>query len=112
MRTINYLNQKWNRIIFWFHDESVKLNIRWMVVLSLWALKNLIWTLPEDWQLINNMSLREYNLRRELEVAYHQIEYYANYAYELQWQILEQKIQEEEKINEKVPLEDELCKVN
>jgi hypothetical protein len=89
VRTINFLNQKWNRTIFWFHDFSVKLNIRWMVLLSLWALKHLNWTLSEDWQLINNVSLREYKLQRELEIAQHQIQYYANYAHELQWQLLE-----------------------
>jgi hypothetical protein len=95
MRTINYLNCKWNRMIHWFHDTSVKLNIRCLIVLSIWALNNLTWTLPENWQLINNISLREYKMQRELEVAYHQIQYYANYAYELQWEILEQKFQEQ-----------------
>jgi hypothetical protein len=77
------------------------------VILSLWALRNLVWTLPEDWQLINNISLREYKLQRELETAYHQIEYYANYAHELQWQILEKKEQEKEtvRVKSKIPLE-------
>lgn len=89
-------------MIHWFHDASVRLNIRWLVNLSIWALNNLIWTLPEDWQLINNISLREYNLIRELELAHHQIEYYANYAYKLQWQILEQKQQKEDM---RIPLE-------
>lgn len=96
MRTINYINQKWNQIINWFHDASVKLNIRCLIVLSIWSLKNLIWTLPENWQLVGNISLREYKLKRELEIARHQIQYYANYAHELQWQLLEEENEEQE----------------
>lgn len=99
MQTINYLNRKWNRTIYWFHDASVRWNIRFLVVLSIWFLNNLIWTLPEHWQLINNISLREYKLQRELEVAYHQIEYYANYAYQLQWEVLEHNFQKQEEEN-------------
>lgn len=104
MRTINYLNQKWNRIILWFHDASVKTNIRSLVLLSIWALKNLTWTLPEDWQLIDNVRLREHRLQRELEVAHHQIQFYANYAHELQWQLLENNKQEVRN-KSKIPLE-------
>jgi len=105
MRTINYINQKWNQIINWFHNTSVKLNIRCLVVLSIWALKNLIWTLPENWQLVDNISLREYKLKRELEIARHQIQYYANYAHELQWQLLEENEEQVVLIKSRTTLE-------
>lgn len=103
LKVINYLNKKWNQYVCWFHDASVKINVRWLVVLSIWAYNHLTWQLSDDWQLINGITLREYKLKRELELAYHQIQYYADYANELQWQILEQ-MQEEEKKEEKEEL--------
>ena len=45
------------------------------------------WELPEKYRTINGVPLREYKLERELEVARHQIQYYANYASDLQWQL-------------------------
>jgi len=106
MRTVNRLNRIWNRTILWFHDASVRLEVRWMVTFSIWALDRLTWTLPEDWQLVDGITLREYKLIRELELARHQIRYYMDYAHELQWQILEQNPQKEEfeEIREEVPL--------
>jgi hypothetical protein len=89
LKITNLLNNKWNRTIYWFHDASVKTNIRWLVVLSIRAYDKLIWRLSDDWQLVDGMTLKEYKLRRELELAYHQIQYYANYANDLQWQIIE-----------------------
>lgn len=94
LKIINYLNNKWNRTIYWFHDASVRTNIRWLVVLSIWAYDKLIWRLSDDWQLVDGMTLKEYKLRRELELAYHQIQYYANYANDLQWQIIESSEEE------------------
>jgi hypothetical protein len=88
MRAANYLNNKWNRAISWFHDVSVRTNIRWLVKLSVWAFDRLMWRLPEEWQMINGMPLKEFMLRHELEIAHHQIRYYCDYAHHLQFQIL------------------------
>lgn len=85
---INYLSSTWNQMIFWFHDASVKTNIRSLVKLSVWACDRLIWKPPEEWQLVNGIRLKEYLLLHELEVARHQIQFYANYAHELQCRIL------------------------
>lgn len=89
LKILNLINNKWNQIIFWFHDFSVKTNIKWLISLSIWAYDKLIWNLPDKYQLIGDLRLSEYKLLRELELAHHQISYYANYANELQWQILE-----------------------
>lgn len=88
IKIVNRLNNKWNQSIYWFHDVSVKINIRWLVVLSIWACDRLIWQLPNEWQLVNGMPLREYLLLHELEVARHQIQYFVNYAYDLQSKII------------------------
>ena len=90
-KMVNYLNGKWNQAIFWFHDASVRTEIRWLVVLSIWACDKFIWYLSEDWQLVNGIPFKQYKLLHELEVARHQTSYYANYAYELQCQILEER---------------------
>ena len=74
---------------------SVKTNIRWLVVLSIWAYDRLIWQLSDEYQIVDGMTLKEYKLQRELELAYHQIQYYANYANDLQWQIIENLPEEE-----------------
>lgn len=86
---VNRVNQIWNRSISSFHDLSVKTNIRWLVVLSIWAYDRMLWQLSEDWQLVDGVKFSEYKLQRELEIARHQIQYYADYAYELQCQLLE-----------------------
>lgn len=101
---LNYINSKWKRFIYWFHDFSVKINVKWMVSLSIWMLNSLIWELPQKWQLINGKSVREYNLEMELELANHQIRYYMNYAADLQWQIINMKnnFEDQNKIIEKV----------
>jgi hypothetical protein len=99
---LNYLNRKWNRAISLFHDLSVKTNIRWLVVLSVWAYDRLIWNLPDKYQLVGDMRLSEYKLLRELELAHHQIGYYADYANELQWQLLGLSQQEESEEVEKL----------
>jgi hypothetical protein len=103
VRTVNRLNLIWNAAIMRFHDASARLGVQWMVNLSIWALDRLTWTLPEEWQLVDGIPLREYRLMRELEVARHQIGYYADYAHELQRQILEQ-IPREEDSREEAPL--------
>lgn len=96
---LNYINRKWNELISWFHDFSVKTNIRWLIVSSIWAYDKLRWNLPEKYQLINNIRLSEYKLMQELELAYHQINYYSNYANQLQWKIFE-IIDEQNKVEE------------
>jgi hypothetical protein len=88
IRLVNFLNRIWNHLISWFHDASVRTNIRWLVKLSVWAYDRLMWNLPEEWRLINGIPLKEFMLRHELEIAHHQIRYYADYAYDLQCKIL------------------------
>lgn len=90
-RTANRLNDLWNRAIFWFHDASVRLGSPILVRLSVWACHRMLWTLPEEWRLVGGKPYREYILKHELETARHQIQYYANYAHELQWQIILQE---------------------
>ena len=101
LKIINYLNNRWNRTIYWFHDASVRVNIRWLVVLSIWAYDRLIWQLSDEYQLVDGMTLKEYKLQRELELAYNQIQYYTNYANDLQWQIIENLPEEEESLETK-----------
>lgn len=96
LKTLNYINNKWNQTIFWFHDFSVKINIKCLITLSIWAYDKLIWNLPDKYQLVDNIRLSEYKLLRELELAYHQVAYYADYAHELQSQILEMTPQKKE----------------
>ena len=101
LKIINYLNNRWNRTIYWFHDASVRVNIRWLVVLSIWAYDRLIWQLSDEYQLVDGITLKEYKLQRELELAYHQIQYYTNYANDLQWHIIENLPEEEESLETK-----------
>lgn len=89
LKILNYINNKWNQTISWFHDFSVRVNIKWLITLSIWAYDKLIWSLPDKYQLIDNIRLSEYKLLRELELAHHQVAYYADYAHELQSRILE-----------------------
>jgi hypothetical protein len=89
IKAANYLNEWWNRAILLFHDASVRTNLRWLVRLSVWAHHRLTWNLPEEWRLVDGMPLREYMLRHELEIARHQIRYFADYASELQERIFE-----------------------
>lgn len=88
LTAINYLNAQWNRTIYWFHDVSTRTGIRWLVSLSIWAYDRLSWRLSDEWQLICGVPVKEYTLRYELELARHQTAYFANYAYDLQCQIL------------------------
>ena len=88
MKVANCLNGWWNRSIFWFHDAATRTNIRWLVSLSIWMYDRMFWRLSDDWQLVCGMPLKEYKLRYDLELAQHQIRYYADYAYELQCLIL------------------------
>lgn len=88
LTAINYLNAQWNRTIYWFHDASTRTGVRWLVSLSIWAYDRLSWRLSDEWQLICGVPVKEYTLRYELELARHQTAYFANYAYDLQCQIL------------------------
>lgn len=99
LKTINYINKNWNQFVYWFHNVSVKINFRWLVVLSIWAYNKLIWELPDDWKLIDGITLKEYKLKLELENAYHQVQYYANFAHDLQLQILEQTQNKKKRTN-------------
>lgn len=56
--------------------------------MSIWAYGRLYWRLSDEWQLICGIPVKEYTLRYELELARRQAAYFANYAYDLQWQIL------------------------
>lgn len=88
LTTVNYLNAKWNQFVFWFHHASARTEIRWLTNLSIWLFDRLRWELPDEWQLINGMPLKEYTLRYELELARHQTRYFVDYAYALQCQLL------------------------
>lgn len=88
LKAVNYLNFYWNYFVFWFHHASTRTNIRWLTSLSIWMFDNLRWQLSDDWQLINGMPLKEYKLRYDLELAHHQIRYFADYAYDLQCLVL------------------------
>lgn len=88
IKAVNYLNFYWNYFVFWFHHASASTNIRWLTNLSVWMFDCLKWELSDDWQLINGMSVKEYKLRYDLEMAHHQVRYFANYAYDLQCLVL------------------------
>lgn len=88
LKAVNYLNDKWNQTIYWFHDASTRTGIRWLVSLSVWAYDRLYWRLSDEWQLVCGVPFKEYTLRYELELAQHQTRYFANYAYDLQCYIL------------------------
>lgn len=96
LKAINYVNGSWNRFVFWFHDISTRANVRWLVTLSIWMFDRLNWRLPDRYQLICGVPFEEYMLRHELELARHQSQYWADYAYELQLQILEDLASSEE----------------
>ena len=83
-KLLNYINRKWNKTIFWFHDITTRMNIRWLVKLSIWAHDRMVWELPEKLQLVDGVSVRELRLQRELELANHQAQYWMDYAYDLQ----------------------------
>lgn len=85
---INNLNWRWNSLVFWFHDAATRTNIRWLVTLSVWGYDRLAWRLPDEWQLICGMTVKEYTLRHELELARHQARWYADYAFDLQCRVL------------------------
>ena len=83
-RFLNYVNRKWNQTVFWFHDITTRMNIRWLVKLSIWAHDRMVWELPEKLQLVDGVSVRELRLQRELELANHQAQYWMDYACDLQ----------------------------
>ena len=83
-RFLNFVNRKWNQTVFWFHDITTRMNIRWLVKLSIWAHDRMVWELPEKLQLVDGVSVRELRLQRELELANHQAQYWMDYAYDLQ----------------------------
>lgn len=90
IKAANYLNERWNRAVLLFHDASVRTNVRWLVRLSVWAHRRLTWNLPYGWRLVDGIPLNEYRLRHELEIARHQMRYFADYAAELQERLLEE----------------------
>lgn len=90
----NALNWRWNALVYWCHDAATRTDIRWLVALSIWAYDRLTWRLPDEWQLIGGIPFREYTLQCELELARHQVQYFADYAYELQWRLIDSARQE------------------
>ena len=85
-RLVNWVNHKWNNFIFWIHDVTTRMGIGHT---SVWLFDNLTWTLPYKWQLIAGKTHEQYLLEHELYIAQHQVQYYANLAYEYQWVILD-----------------------
>ena len=88
-RFLNYINRKWNQSVFLFHDLATKTKIGWLVKLSIWSHDKMFWQLPERLQLIGGMTVAEHRLTRELELAEHQIQYWIDYATDLQSALLE-----------------------
>tara|TARA_A100001201_G_scaffold140945_2_gene135176 strand:+ start:173 stop:379 length:207 start_codon:yes stop_codon:yes gene_type:complete len=60
----------------------------------------MFWELPEKLQLIDGVSVKELRLQRELELANHQSEYWMNYAYELQSELINMTSELEEEPSE------------
>ena len=86
MRLINWVNSRWNNFIFFIHDITTRMGIGHT---SVWLFDNMTWTLPEKWQLVAGKTHEQYLLEHELYIARHQVQYYANLAYEYQWIILD-----------------------
>ena len=86
MRLINWVNSRWNNFIFLIHDITTRMGIGHT---SVWLFDNMTWTLPEKWQLVAGKTHEQYLLEHELYIARHQVQYYANLAYEYQWIILD-----------------------
>tara|TARA_R110002020_G_C16250353_1_gene769755 strand:+ start:66 stop:389 length:324 start_codon:yes stop_codon:yes gene_type:complete len=87
-RILNYVNSKWNKTVFLFHDFATKTKIAWLVKLSIWAHDKMFWELPERLQLVGGVSMMEHRLRNELRLSNHQIQYWMEYAGELQEELL------------------------
>tara|TARA_R100000005_G_scaffold95912_2_gene79482 strand:+ start:75 stop:362 length:288 start_codon:yes stop_codon:yes gene_type:complete len=87
-------------MVFWFHDITTRMNIKWLVKLSIWTHDRMFWELPEKLQLIDGVSVKELRLQRELELANHQSEYWMNYAYELQSELINMTSELEEEPSE------------
>jgi len=87
-KVLNYINRKWNGKVFLFHDMATKTKISFLVKLSIWAHDKMVWELPERLQLVGGIPVREHRLSRELELANHQIQYWMNYATDLQSELI------------------------
>jgi len=87
-KVLNYINRKWNGMVFLFHDMATKTKISFLVKLSIWAHDKMVWELPERLQLVGGIPVREHRLSRELELANHQIQYWMNYATDLQSELI------------------------
>ena len=81
---LNYINRKWNQSVFLFHDLATKTKVSWLVKLSIWAHDKMVWELPERLQLVGGIPVAEHRLQRELELSNHQIQYWMDYATDLQ----------------------------
>ena len=88
-KLLNYANRKWNRTVFWFHDITTRMNVGWLVKLSIWTYDRMVWELPERLQLIGGVSVKEHRLQRELELANHQAQYWMDYACDLQFTLFD-----------------------
>ncbi len=80
-------------MVFRIHDITARLGIGHTTV---WLYDNLTWTLPRNWELIGDKTYDQYLLEHELYIAKHQMNYYANLAYEYQWVILNALVEEDE----------------
>jgi len=86
-RIINFVNRKWNKSVFLFHDIATKTNISFLVKFSIWAHDRMVWQLPERVQLVGGIPISEHRLQSQLDLANHQIEYWMDYAGELQTEL-------------------------
>jgi len=99
-KLLNYVNRKWNKTVFLFHDIATRTKIGWLVKLSIWTHDRMIWELPERLQLVGGVFVSEHRLQRELELANHQAKYWMDYAFDLQSQLFDMIPDTEEETKE------------
>ena len=102
-KMLNYVNRKWNQSVFLLHDIATRTNINWLVKFSIWMHDRMIWQLSERVQLIGGVTVVEHRLERELELANHQVEYWMNYANDLQSELIDM-IPDQEEETDKVAI--------
>jgi len=92
LKIINYINFKWNNLIGYIHDVSAKMGIgNWTV----WFYDTFIWHLSNKWRIIGNVRYNEYLLQHEISRQEHQIQYFANLAADLSWELIDMRCSED-----------------
>ena len=82
LKTLGYINFKWNCMIGFIHDLSAKCGVgNWTV----WFYDTFTWYLPLKWQVFGGKRYEVYILEYELSIAQHQIRFYSDVA--VKWMI-------------------------